>query len=48
MWPFFLEKRPTVLTKPRAALQVGHLPHQLSTLGELKIAQAEIYFSVAS
>ena len=32
----------------RAALQVGqmgHLPHQLSTSGQLKITQVEIYFS---
>ena len=28
--------------------QVGRLPLQLSTLGQLKIAQAEIYFSVTS
>ena len=26
----------------------GAIPHQLSTLGQLKIVQAEIYFSVAS
>ena len=26
----------------------GAIPHQLSTLGLLKIVQAEIYFSVAS
>ena len=28
--------------------QVGRLPLQLSTLGQLKIAQTETYFSVAS
>ena len=35
----------------RAAQQAGqvrNLPHHLSTLGQLKIAQAEIYFSVTS
>ena len=38
-------------SQSRAALhvgQVGRLPLQLSNLGQLKIAQAEIYFSVAS